>query len=238
MIEFCNYKMAFLSIKINLIMHSSALSEMQNDIKLHIPPDGSGFYVIAQKVATNTANIWKYLYSNPGSEDCQEILSVVVLPFGQIMINIGQFYFTGVDTTFNNLHFYKVVYGSTATDWTKKMVCTMSTWSIARGETLLDDSKTKLISLFTYGVGSSGTNRYGYFVKFSVSDGSVTGGRYKTNISCSDIQGSLLYGNYLISTISCSPDSYLLLLNKLNGEFSTIKYPGTAFGWAADYNGR
>ena len=52
--------------------------------------------------------------------------------------------------------------------------------------------------------------KYLYFVSFLVSDGTVTGTRYKSSISWGYVFGSALSGGYVIATGFCPPSSMLI----------------------------
>ena len=68
------------------------------------------------------------------------------------------------------------------------------TWAVNAAETMISSDNSKIYSFYLYGSAPA----YIYFVTLSVSNGSVLGSRYKSNIAWSNIYGSQINGDYLL----------------------------------------
>ena len=71
----------------------------------------------------------------------------------------------------------------------------------------------------------------------SVSDGTVNN-RYKSSISCTQVWGSAVNGDYIAASVYC-PSPYLLMFNRATNLFDIKSFPGTyLIGIGLDTTGR
>ena len=119
------------------------------------------------------------------------------------MLNSNQFFLLSRDKLSPyNLLLYKITFSTPSVDWANKMLCASGTWTTYLSESLLSSDSSTIYSFFIYG-----STQYAYFASFLVSDGTVTGTRYKSSISWGYVFGSALSGGYVIATVSCPPAS-------------------------------
>ena len=94
-----------------------------------------------------------------------------------------------------NLHMYKIAFLSTSVIWANQVACSSGTWTASYSESVLSSDGSTIYLFFTFGV-----SKYLYFAGLSVSDGSVATSRYKSSGTVSDLFGSALSGDYVVST--------------------------------------
>ena len=130
--------------------------------------------------------------------------------------------FSGVDGVNSDLHFYKITFGSITADWANKIACIGVSWTQLNSETLIDSQKLYTLVPF-------GNSRYLYFTSFKIDDGSVLGGRYKSNTVCNNVWGSSIGSGYIAATLMWT--SYNLHLFNLETEIFIFRYfSGELFG--------
>ena len=130
------------------------------------------------------------------------------------MISNSQFFVLGIaPASPNNLQMYKITFSSISVNWANQIVCTSGTWSAGFSESVLSSDGSTIYSLFTFG-----SITYFYFCGLSVSSGTVATTRYISSSSVTNVQGSVLNGDYVVSFKSISRLIYLvsLKLAKLN----------------------
>ena len=71
----------------------------------------------------------------------------------------------------------------------------------------------------------------------SVSDGTVSN-RYKSSISCTNVWGSGVNGDYIVASVYCSPSYYLLMFNRATNLFDIKSFYGYLYGIGLDTTGR
>ena len=190
--------------------------------------DGSGYYVTGWDI-TGIANIWKYLFS-PSSSACQQISNFDQYANGQLKISDSSMFMLGVDPSSPyQLHLYKHTFGGTSPDWSLQLSWPSGFWSIGYSESLLISSS--IYTLFPYG-----STRYLYMAVISVSDGTVSN-RYKSSISCTQVWGSAVIGDYIVASVTWS-SYYLLMLNRATNLFNIKSFSGTLYGIGLDTTGR
>ena len=105
------------------------------------------------------------------------------------------------------------------------MYCSSSSWKSYYSESLLSKDGLNMYLFFYYG-----NPEYIYFASLSVSTGSVTSARYKSNFSGNPVYGSTLNGDYVIATAY----SYLLIYSISSTSF-TVKYISSfAYNWEVE----
>ena len=128
------------------------------------------------------------------------------------------------------LHLYKHTFGGTSPDWSLKLSWPSGTWSTSNSESLLISSS--IYTFFSYG-----STKYVYMAVISVSDGTVSN-RYKSSISCTNVFGSGVSGDYIAASVSWS-SYYLLMLNRATNLFAIKSFSGTyLYGIGLDTTGR
>ena len=199
-------------------------------------------FILGRLLSSNMGNICKFLYLTPLSAQWQEIATINQYAHGQLMINSTKFMFSGTDPSSGDLRIYKITFGNSIADWTNRMICSSSPWYNDRSENLISNDQIKIYSFIAFGLGSSvsKSSRYIYFTTFKLSDGSVIGTRYITNVSWFEVNGSAQTGDFIIlTTESVSVPFSLLLYNTVTSIFTILQYPGSPFGWwVENYSGR
>ena len=144
------------------------------------------------------------------------------------MISNSQFFVLGADPASTyNLHMYKITFSLTSVVWANQVACSSGTWAVSYSESVLSSDGLTIYSFFTFGA-----TKYLYFAGLSVSDGSVTTARYKSSGTVSDLYGSALSGDYVVSTTQ-SPVS--VVIYSISSSAFTIKsYSGSLFGWGVE----
>ena len=142
------------------------------------------------------------------------------------MVTNTQFFVLGIAS--NNLQMYKLTFLSNTVDWANKIGCS-GTWSSNRSESLLSVDGSTIYLFFIYGSGST----FLYFAGLSSIDGSIKTMRYRSSISASVVQGSVLNGNYIVATIE-NPVS-LMIYNIPSSAFIIKSFSGTMlFRWGVE----
>ena len=145
------------------------------------------------------------------------------------MVSNSQFFVLGVPSASPyNLQIYKITFLSTSVDWANQITCTSGTWSASNSESLLSSDQSTIYSFFAFG-----STRYLYFAGLSVTGGSVTTTRYKSNTSALYVWGSALNGDYVVATTQ-SPTS--LIMYSISSLTFTIKsFSGNnLYGWGVE----
>ena len=127
----------------------------------------------------------------------------------------------GTDFSSTSLHFYKLTFSNTLADWSNKIIW-VDYCPTSASESLLNNDNSKIYSFPNYQIIQS----YAYFITFSISNGSVLGSRYRSNISCSGIYGSVLSDSYVVVTALCQ-NAYLILFNTISSAFTIRMFSGT-----------
>ena len=68
-----------------------------------------------------------------------------------------------------------------------------------------------------------------YFITFNAASGAVVGNRYKSSVSMSAVFGSVLMGNYIITTPFEGTPNYYMLFNTVTQTFTIKKFSGFRF---------
>ena len=176
---------------------------------------------------SNIAKICKYTFSS-SSAQCQTI-SNIKTGFGSLMISNSQFFVLGVDLASPyNLHMYKITFSSTPVDWAKQVACSSGTWVASLSESILSYDRSTIYSFFTFGV-----SKYLYFAGLAVSDGSVVTTRYKSSTAISNLRGSVLNGDYIIST---NPAPALVIYSISTSTFTIKSFNSSGYimGWGVE----
>ena len=114
------------------------------------------------------------------------------------MISNSQFFVLGAaPSSPNNLQIYKITFLSTSVNWANQIVCNTGKWSASNSESVLSSDGSTVYSFFTFGATSS--TSYIYFCGLSVSDGSITTTRFKSDTTVYYAYGSALNGDYVIN---------------------------------------
>ena len=130
------------------------------------------------------------------------------------------------------LHLYKHTFGGTSPDWSLKLSWPSGTWTTERSESLLISSSS-IYTFFIYG----SSVQYAYMAVISLSDSKVSN-RYKSSISCTQVYGSAVNGDYIAASVICS-SSYLLMFNRATNLFDIKSFSGTyLYGIGLDTTGR
>ena len=142
--------------------------------------------------------------------------------YGQLKIADGQFYFVGIGPTSPfPLHFNKITFGNSVSDWSYKMTCWSGTWGASESDSVLSSDSLKIYSVFNYGPSS-----YAFFVTLKTANGSVLGSRYKSDIGWNYIGGIILNGDYLVFTSAWS-SPYLILFNTATSTILAKSFSGS-----------
>ena len=172
------------------------------------------------------------MFSPSSNSACQEISNFNSYAFGQLKISDSSMFMLGVDPSSPyELHLYKHTFGGTSPDWSLKLSWPSGTWLTAESESLLISST--IYTLFPYG----SSTLYVYIAVISLSDGTVSN-RYKSSISCSNVYGSGVNGDYIVASVLCSPSYYLLMFNRATNLFDIKSFSGYLFGIGLDTTGR
>ena len=136
------------------------------------------------------------------------------------MISDNQFFFVYANSNSQPMRFIKFTFGSTSTDWSNKIAWTFSSWSVSASESLISKDKTKIYSIFIFGVSSA---KYMYMTTFDTSSGKVVDSRYKSSISIEYVYGAALNGDYLVASLwTLNYDNYIMIFNLITSR-SIIK---------------
>ena len=181
------------------------------EIKTYPLNDGSGYFVIGTD-NTNYATICKYTFLTSNAE--WQLIPRIYYGYGHLMISNNIIFLLGIFLPNHDLHMYKITFSSTSPDWANQLVCNSgNNWSSYYSESLLSQDKSTIYSFFVFGL-----SRYLYFVAMSVSDGSVSTNRYKSNNNdISYVYGSALYEDYIIATTNTP--NYLVIHNIYSNSF-------------------
>ena len=171
------------------------------------------------------------MFSPSSNSSCQEISNFNYFANGQLKISDSSMFMLGVDPSSPyQLHFYKHIFGGTSPDWSLKLSWPSGTWTTGLSESLLISSS--IYTLFPYE-----SPPYVYIAVISVSDGTVSN-RYKSSISCTDVYGSGVSGDYIVASVYWS-SFYLLMLNRVTNLFDIKSFSGTYLYWIGlDTTGR
>ena len=201
--------------------YSTGVSGKNYGIKLHLFSDNSGFIFIGK---ISDMAIWKYLFSQTGITSCQEITTLYTYGYGQLKLSNTQLFLTGADRNSPyNFHAFKITFGSSTSDWSKKILWPTNNWRLYPSESLLSQDSSLIYSFFSYGDPS-----FWYFVKFNASDGNVIGSKYKSNLGCPWLIGSAQNGYYLVAS-TFSTSAVLLFYNTITSTFSWKDYNGKLY---------
>ena len=173
------------------------------------------------------------MFSSPSSSDCQQISNSIQFAYGQLKISDSSMFFFGTDLSSPyQLHLYKHTFGSTSPDWSLKLSWPSGIWTLSISQSLLISSS--IYALFPFG---SSPNFYVYMVVISLTDGTVIN-RYKSSISCTQVWGSAVSGDYIVASVLWS--SYnLLVFNKATNLFDAKSFSGSnLYGIGLDTTGR
>ena len=114
--------------------------------------------------------------------------------------------------------------GNTQADWSNKMSWTTNPWDTFGSEALLSSDGSLIFSFIVYG-----NPRKIYFSTFNTTSGSAIGNRYKSSIGMSSIFGSLLLGDYIITTPFEGTPNYFMLFNIVTQKFTIKRFSGFRF---------
>ena len=145
----------------------------------------------------------------------QEISSIYMYPYGQLMLSSNKFFLLGVDP--NNpspMYMVKTTFGSLSADWTNIMPWSSGVCSAEVSDSLLNSDGSLIYSIFPYG-----STKYIYFTILNSTDGSLIGSVYKSNNSCTSVYGIVQSGYYLAVTWEWT-DYFLILLNTISMIFT------------------
>ena len=185
---------------------------------MHVFSDNSG-YIAFGSDSSNKVTACKYLYTSSNSQ-CHVITGVLNYALGQLKISDTQFFFVASDITSPYpMHYLKLTFGSLSTDWASKMLCPTGTWSFGQCYSLFSQDNSKIYSFVGYG-----SARNLWFTSFLVSDGSVSGSRYKSSVSWDYSQGGVMTGNYAIAPVSWSSNRYLVIFDTTTSTFTMKKF--------------
>ena len=127
---------------------------------------------------------------------CQKITNINT-GYGHLMVSNSQFFVLGTATvTPNNLNMFKITFSLTAVNWANQITCS-GTWYAFLSESLLSSDKSTIYSFFLFGLSADPYNLY--FAGLSVTDGSVTTTRYKLSGTVSNLWGSAMNGDYVVT---------------------------------------
>ena len=188
--------------------------------------------MLTGKSATGNLNICKYIFSISNSAQCQEVTSIYLYAYGQLMLSSGTFYFVGYDSISYSLRFYKATFGNAFVDWGNKILCSTGTCYSTYSESIISSDSSKIYSFSTYG----NTLTYMYFVTFSTINGNVIGSRYKSNNIWGGIYGSTLNDANIVITASCSPFNQLIVYDTQTSVFIIKQFSSTLYQLTVDPN--
>ena len=145
------------------------------------------------------------------------------------MLDSSHLIVSGIDaTTPNNLHYYKVTFGTQTVNWATKMLWGSSSWSVGLSEILVDSANTYLYNFSIFGA-----SVYLHFVILNASSGALVGSHYISSTTCSNVYGSAQYGGYIIANAYCS--GYKVVIFSANSNAFTIcNFSETLYGAAYD----
>ena len=166
--------------------------------------------------------------SNSG---CQQIPNFDQFAYGQLKISDSSMFMLGVDSSSPyQLHLYKHTFGGTSPDWSRKLSWPSGSWITGCSESFLISSS--IYTFFPYG-----DPKYVYMAMISLSDGTASN-RYKSSISCTQVWGSGVSGDYIAASVTWSSDC-LLMFNKATNLFDIKSFSGNyLFGIGFDTAGR
>ena len=158
------------------------------------------------------------MFSSPITCQWQQIPNFTSYAYGQLLLSDTTLFMLGSDPSDYALHLYRITFTNTSPDWSSKMMCSSSSWSVVYASSFL--SSSKIYSLFSYGQ----SPKYLYFVTLSLNDGNVLSSRYKSSISCTyGSPGLTTTGDYVIASV-CT--QYLLVYNTILSTFLIKTYGG------------
>ena len=161
------------------------------------------------------------MFSSPSSSACQQISNFAQYAFGQLKISDSSMFMLGYNPfSPNQLYLYKHTFGGTSPDWSLQLSWPSGVWSVYESESQLISSS--IYTLFPYG-----STKYAYMAVISVSDGTV-GNRYKSSISCTNIYGSGVNGDYIVASVRWSSTYYFLIFNRATNLFDIKTFSGDA----------
>ena len=171
------------------------------------------------------------MFSSPSSSGCQQIPNFYRYAWGQLKISDFSMFMLGVDPSSPyQLHLYKHTFGGTSPDWSLKLSWPSGTWTTNNSESLLISSS--IYTFFAYG-----STQYVYMVVISVSDGTVSN-RYKSSISCTQVWGSAVNGDYIVAAVKLTSTYSLLMFNKATNLFDIKSFSGNLYEIGLDTTGR
>ena len=191
--------------------------------------DNSG-YLITGSSLTGYTKIWKYLYSSPYSTEWQEISTIYQYPHAQLMLSNSELFIAGDEPSPNyHLRFFKFTFGNSYVDWGKKILWPTPSCIMAASDGLV--SNNIIYSIFSSSYGAE----YAFLVWFSALDGTIIGSIYKSVITCTDVDGSAINGNYVIFVAYCMSTSYLVLFDISSSLLTTKVFNGASLlGWSVE----
>ena len=193
--------------------YSTGIYGYSDDLRTWPLADISGYFVIGFD-NTNISKICKYTFST-SSAQCQTI-SNIVIGYGHLMITNSQFFVVGVTPASPyNLLMYKITFSLTSVNWANQILCALGTWTASNSESVLSSDGSTIYLFLTFGA-----TKYFYFAGMSVSSGSVTTTRYKSNVPVNFMWKSALIGDYIVVSTE-SPGS--LILYSISSSTFTIK---------------
>ena len=209
---------------ITLLLYSSGMY-YSDDTKVWPLSDNSGYFINLHYFSTTKyAILCKYTFSSSNAQ-WQQITNIYY-GYGSLLLSSTQFFLLGRDySSPYTLHMYKVKFSSTSVEWANKMYCSTSSWISYASESLLSKDGLNMYLFFVYG-----NPVYTYFTSLSVSTGSVTSARYKSNFSGYPVYGSTLNGDYVIAKI----DYYLLIYSIPLNSFTFKSIQFFVYDWEVE----
>ena len=171
------------------------------------------------------------MFSSPSSSGCQQISNFSQYANGQLKISDSSMFMLGSDPITYKLYLYKHTFGGTSPDWSLKLSWPSGTWVTNDSESLLVSSS--IYTFFPYG---SFPNQYVYIAVISLSDKTVSN-RYKSSVSCTNVFGSGVNGDYIAASVRWLSD-YLLMFNRATNLFNIKSFSGNLHGIGLDTTGR
>ena len=210
-------------------LFSSIVDGNNNDFKIKIMSDNSGYTIFGKDSSSNKVIIWNYLYISTISSQCKYIQSIFQTARGQIMISDDEFFFLGrFYLSPYSFRAYKFTFSKVGVDWAMQMPWSSGPWSMSLCESVAFNSQ--LYTYFSYGA----TPKL-YFVSFSLNSGSILSSRYKSNFDWNHILGIANKDQYIVSTPIWSASQYLLLYNVDSDKFLIKQYASShLYQWIAD----
>ena len=194
-------------------------------MKTFILSDNSGYFIFGRNSDSNSPSICKYLFSITESAYCQEISSLTQFVKAQLMLSNSEFFFIGSKpTTSYDLHFYKITYGSSHADWSKKMLCA-SAWSIGSSETIVHTDNKKFYNYYMFG---TSPNFYVGIVAFNLTNGDIIGSRYYSDIIWTAFTGSTIKDGEVLTTVKWGGVSFIMIFNTSTSTFLIYKFNGSS----------